>query len=163
MEGCSSVSMRSFHPFFFAAFCGAFAVVGAAKLCTTLTPELPRAGEASVSSDGDIRGLSGIENGSERIRQTLAALPSNKRLVIILPAHDASAAYFASLVGYVGWPRQVDAIEIDPAASIARVRAINPKTLAAILFIRVPPPPFVPRGAQWAEGLTLVPLPTGDE
>ncbi|MFL6531661.1 MAG: hypothetical protein ACJ8HU_09450 [Chthoniobacterales bacterium] len=155
--------MRRFHTLFFATLCGGFVLVGGWKLCTSLKPELPSIGDASFSSDRDIEGLCGIDHGSERIRQTLAALPSKKRLVILLPAHDASSAYFASLVGYAAWPRQVDAIEIDPRATVARVRALNPKTFAAILFLRLPPPPFVPRGVRWASGLTFVPSPAGTE
>src|SRR4051812_15107688 len=71
-------SMRRFHTLFFATLCGGFVLVGGWKLCTSLKPELPSIGDASFSSDRDIEGLCGIDHGSERIRQTLAALPSKK-------------------------------------------------------------------------------------
>jgi len=153
----------SVHAWVCAALGIAFVGLSAPRMWTALNSGMLGPAEPSYSTDRDIAGLSGIQNGSERIRQTLAALPSEKRLVILLPDRDAPSAYFTSLVTYLCWPRAVEAIQLHPDAVAHRVRQLDPATFAGILFLRLPPPSFVPKGIQWAPELIFVPSPAAGE
>src|SRR3954463_1219244 len=53
------------------------------------------------TTNRDIAGLSGLQNGSERIIQTLAALPRGKKFVVVLHEGDAPSIYFALMVEYL--------------------------------------------------------------
>jgi hypothetical protein len=146
-----------------ALLCGVYVAVSAPSVWKALIAETAGPPTAFFSTDRDIEGLSGIRNGSERIIATLAALPGRKRLVVILPKGDEASIYFAFIIAYLGWPREVEAIQIDPSAVAERVRQLDPKTFAAILFCRVSPPAFVPSGTTWAKELTLVRSPAIQE
>ena len=150
---------RAVHATVCALCCGAFVLLSVPRFWNPLT--LGRFGpvEPFFSTDRDIEGLTGVSQGSERIRQTIAALPGSKRLVVILPEYDAPSIYFGLMVAYLAWPRPVEPIHVYPPDVPEHVRRLNPTTFAAILFCRVPPPAFVPPGVTWAPGMILVPSP----
>lgn len=148
--------LRSIHALAVTLFLTLFVALGASRIWLALRSGMVGPAVPFYSTDRDIAGLSGITNGSERIVQTLAALPGSKRLVIILPEGDAPSIYFALMIGYLGWPRTVDAIQIAPEEAGARVRQLDPATFEAILFCRIPPPAFVPAGERWAPELVFV-------
>jgi hypothetical protein len=147
---------RAVHRWACAVSCGAFLVLSGPQIRTALTAGTLGTAEPFHSTDQDIEGLSGMRNGSERIRQTLAALPGGRPVAILLPEHDATAAYFGLMVAYLGWPRAVEAIAVPLSDANEKVRALNPAKFAGFLFCRVPPPAFVPRGKEWGPGLVFV-------
>ena len=149
-------SRRHVHAAVCILLCTAFVALSARRVWSGLTVATFAPMGPFQTTDRDIAGLSGLQNGSERIILTLAALPRGKKFVLVLKEGDAASIYFALMVGYLAWPREVVALQVTAQNAAALVRPLTREALAGYLFCRLPPPPFLPPGQEWAPGLIFV-------
>jgi hypothetical protein len=128
-------------------------IVGPAIMENRLGPA-----ETNCSIDAYLRGLTGIERGSERLPETLQRLGKDGRLVIFVRNENAQSEFLGMMIGYVSWPREVQLIKVAEPTLEKELAEIEPRTVAGVVFCLVNPPSWLDDRIQLSSSIILVPV-----
>lgn len=110
------------------------------------------------TTDGYLRALLQISDGSERIQRVFAALPPRRPVAVLYPEGNEEAIFLNYVLGYFAWPREVQSIAVTRANAAARLRALDRHSLGVIFFCELPPPPREELQLQIGSRIVMVPL-----
>jgi hypothetical protein len=114
--------------------------------------------EASHTIDAYLQALTGISDGSQRLSDAVRSLPEGKPLVIFVRDQNAQSEFLGMLVAYLSWPREVRIVKLQSTTAERDVAAINPPSVAGLMFCSVDPPPWLGKGVRLGSSILLVPL-----
>ena len=114
--------------------------------------------EASHSIDGYLKALTGIRSGSQQLNDAVRRLPEGKPLVIFVRDQNAQSEFLGMLIAYLSWPREVRIIKLQSTTAERQVAAINPPSVAGLMFCSVDPPPWLGKGVRLSSSILLVPV-----
>jgi len=114
------------------------------------------------------RGLTGIDNGPQRLGDILEYLPRGKPLLIFVRAdsgktrternEDSQSEFLGMLVGYICWPRDVRIVHVRESAIEKEIAATSPDSIAGIAFCGMPAPSRLGKAIHLGTGISLVPV-----
>lgn len=148
-ERTEAARARIFHAAICALLGAAFVIVGARHLepPSRLPPWLPY-----HTSDYYLRTFLRRDWSSERLQQTLAALPKDGPFVAVYLKEDAAGELLAFLVSYLAWPREVRLVPLRAGDS-----ANQPPDAAGVFYCRVEAPPDASARVRLGDGLVVAP------
>jgi len=115
--------------------------------------------EASRSIDAYLEVLNGISNGSQRLNDAVKRLPEGKSLVIFVRDQNSQSEFLGMLIAYLSWPREVRIVELQSPTEEREIAAINPRSVAGLMFCSVDPPPWLGKGVRLGSSILLVAVP----
>ena len=115
--------------------------------------------EASHSIDAYLQALTGISSGSQRLNDAVRRLPEGKPLVIFVRDQNSQSEFLGMLIAYLSWPREVRIVKLQRTTAEREVAAINPHSVAGLMFCSVDPPPWLGKGVRLGSSILLVAVP----
>ena len=140
-----------------AVFLAAFVVIGARELWNGSQGRFIESGP-SASVDAYLEALLRIRNGSQTCLIAMAKLPAAQPIVYFCPPRNAEGDFVYDVFAYLGWPRKIDKVEIDPSGLEQKIASIDRTSTAAFIFFGMRPPSHFSRSWRVGPNLTIVPL-----
>ena len=132
-----------------------------ALLCSS-APELLR--QVRREHFGPVDSLHSIDryvwgmNGAKPAHQvvaTLSTLPRDRRIVIFVRP-DGESSMLGAAMSYLAWPHEVQVFAGDDQMAAARLAAITPDSVAAVIFCNVNVPDWFPEGVPCGRNVRIV-------
>lgn len=149
---------RAFHLGSWAILLCAYLVVSGPKIWPVLSSPAIRSSDALSSTDAYLHALTGRAHASAQILATLAPLPVDKAVVLVLPDAGVRSAFIAQNVSYLSWPREVRWVCAEGGQAKNQILAMPPTSLAAIIFWDVAPIAWLPSGVRLGAGQVIIPM-----
>jgi hypothetical protein len=116
------------------------------------------AAETNRSIDSYLRGLTGIENGSEKLPDAFRHLGKEGRLIVFVLNENAQSEFLGMMIGYISWPREVQIIKVSGPTVDKELADIKPSTVAGVVFCSVSPPAWLGHRVRLGSSIVLVPV-----
>jgi len=98
-------------------------------------------------TDAILGGVLGVPDGSRKILDAFAQLPSSGPVVVLWPKDRLNVVIAPQLVSYLEWPRQVLSVPIDTRFVEGAAHYYNRPPFAAVVYL-VPNPPAARPGSK---------------
>jgi hypothetical protein len=109
------------------------------------------------SIDNYLQGLTGVTNGSARFSEALAALETNKPLIVFVNAESSPSSFLGMLVSYLSWPRDARIINVHTTGVDRELAMIKPASIAGVVFCSVTAPSWILGGTRFGRNIFVVP------
>lgn len=137
---------------------GAHLVVSAPRIWSAFALCSFESSDAFQSTDFYLAGMTGTSHASDRILRALAALPSEKAVLLLVPNSGTQSAFVAQHLSYLGWPREVHWFGTGDEEVESRLAEVGPSTLAGVVFWHVQMPARLPHGFRFGAEQSIVPI-----
>jgi len=114
--------------------------------------------EVNRSIDAYVRALTGVDRGSEKLRDTFRRLSKEGPLVIFVQDENAQSEFLGMMIGYVSWPREVRMIKVAGPTVEKELAEIKPDSVAGLVFCSVNPPEWLGKPVRLGSSIILVPV-----
>lgn len=128
-------------------------IVGSAVMENRIGPA-----ETNSSIDTYLRGLTGIEHGSEKLPEAFRHLGKEGRLIVFVRDENDQSQFLGMMIGYVSWPREVQIIGVPGETVDKELANIQPGAVAGVVFCSVSPPAWLQNRLRLGSSIVLVPV-----
>jgi hypothetical protein len=142
------------------------AIFGCAYVAMAVPAVLPAMKDGSVRSltafqttDTYLFACAEMTDGSQLLLDVFEALPTHKRIGVVIQENNAFSAVLGWLIAYFGWPREIKLIPNPEAGPSQKNEPIDPASFTAIFFCGVTPPARLGPGIRLGSNLVFVPIP----
>ena len=149
---------RAAHVLLWSGVAIALLVVSAPKIYRGATTFSLQPGQPLHTSDRFLQFATGANDASRELMASFESVPPSKSVIIFVGKGDARSSLLGMTSAYLAWPHPVRLTEINGSNSDAEVLALNPATVAALVFCRVERPAWIKPGKLLGTTLEVVPL-----
>jgi hypothetical protein len=128
-------------------------IVGSAVMENRIGPV-----ETNCSIDTYLRGLTGIEHGSEKISEAFRHLGKEGRLIIFVRNENDQSEFLGMMIGYLSWPREIQIVKVPGETVDKELANIQTGAVAGAVFCSVSPPPRLQNRLRLGSSIVLVPV-----